>query len=50
MLVDMEASTDVLDEKTFNKMNNARNLKLHPPTKRIFAYGAESQLTVVGQT
>ena len=49
MFVDTGASTDILDEKTFNKMNDAGNLKLHPPTKLIFAYGADSQLTVVGQ-
>ena len=32
MFVDTGASTDILDEKTFNKMNDAGNLKLHPPT------------------
>ncbi len=49
MLIDTGASTDIFDENTFKKINHACNLKLHPPTKRIFAYGAESQLTVIGQ-
>ena len=49
MLVDTGASTDIVDEDTFCKINSAYDLKIHPPTKRIFAYGANLELAVIGQ-
>ena len=48
MIIDTGASTDILN--AFTKVNPANQITLNPPTKRIFAYGAESQqLTVLGQ-
>ena len=49
MIIDMGASTDIIDEKDFAKVNQTSNLELQPSTRCIFAYGADSQLTVVGQ-
>ena len=48
MIVDTGASTDILDEETFNKVNQ-RNIVLHPTTKRLFAYGSTTQLYTLGQ-
>ena len=48
MIVDTGASTDILDEETFNKVNQ-RNIVLHPTTKRLFAYGSTAQLYTLGQ-
>ena len=48
MIVDTGASTDILDENTFSKIKQLKNIKLQTPTKRIFAYGSNSQLTVLG--
>ena len=49
MIVDTGASVDILDEATFNKINRSNKIQLQPPTKRLFAYGSKSQLTVVGK-
>ena len=49
MIVDMGASTDILDEATFEKVNHLKHIELQPPTKRLFAYGSESQLKVLGK-
>ena len=48
MIVDTGASTDILDENTFSKIKQLKNIKLQTPTKRIFAYGSNSQLTALG--
>ena len=48
MIVDTGASTDILDENTFFKIKQQKNIKLQTPTKCIFAYGSHSQLTVLG--
>ena len=49
MIVDTGASTDILDEDSFAKINQCQTIELQPPTKRIFAYGSQSQLTVLGK-
>ena len=49
MIVDMGASVDIVDEATFNKINHSKNVQLQPPTKRLFAYGSKSQLSVLGK-
>ncbi len=48
MIVDTGASTDILDEETFNKVNQ-RNIVLYPTTKRLFAYGSTAQLYTLGR-
>ena len=49
MIIDTGASTDIIDEKDFAIVNQTNNLELQPSTRCIFAYGADSQLIVVGQ-
>ena len=49
MIVDTGASVDIVDEATFNKINHSKNVQLQPPTKRLFAYGSKSQLSVLGK-
>ena len=49
MIVDTGALTDILDEDSFTKINQCQTIELQPPTKRIFAYGSQSQLTVLGK-
>ena len=48
MIVDTGASTDILDEVTYCRINHRLNIKLQPSTKCLFAYGSESQLAVLG--
>ena len=49
MIMDMGAYTDIIGENNFSKVNQTNNLEFQPSTRCIFAYGADSQLTVVGQ-
>ena len=53
MIIDTGASTDIIDEKDFevNQINNleTNNLELQPSTRCIFAYGADSHVTVIVQ-
>ena len=49
MINDTGASTDIIDEKDFAKVNQTSNLELQPSTRCIFAYGADAQLTEIGQ-
>ena len=49
MITDMGASTDIIDEKYYTKVNQSSNLELQPSTWCIFAYGSDSQLTVIEQ-
>ena len=49
MTIDTGASTDIIDEKDFAKVNQTSNLELQPSTRCIFASGADSQLTVIGE-
>ena len=37
MIIDMGASTDIIDEKDFAKVNKTNNLELQPSTRCIFA-------------
>jgi hypothetical protein len=48
MIVDTGASTDVLDETTFERINESESITLQPPTKRLFAYGSQIQLATLG--
>ena len=49
MIVDTGALTDILDESAFTKLKQCKNIRLQPPTKRIFTYGCQSQLTMLGK-
>ena len=49
MIIDTGASTDIIDEKDFAKVNQTSNLELQPSTRCIFAYGTDSQLMVIGE-
>ena len=49
MIVDTGASIDILDEKTYGKVNHLKDIKLQTTTKRLFAYGSEPQLEVIGK-
>ena len=48
MIVDTGASTNVLDEVAFQKVNESKTITLKTPTKRLFAYGSPSQLNSLG--
>ena len=48
-MIDMGASTDIIDENTFKQITKKGDVQLTSPTKRIFAYGSDSQLAVLGQ-
>ena len=48
MIIDTEASTDIMNEKAFSKVNHMNNLDLQPTSKSIFGHGANSQLTILG--
>ncbi len=49
MMIDTGASADIMDETSFNEICECCKINLKPPTKRIFAYGSDSQLVVLGQ-
>jgi len=49
MMIDTGASTDILDEAAFQKMNQTQPIKLTEDTCRMFAYGSQSQLRVLGK-
>ena len=49
MIVDTGASTDIMDETTFTKVNCSSKIELQPTSKSIIAYGSQEQLTVLGQ-
>ena len=46
MMVDTGASTNIMDEATFSKL---QSIELQSTSSRIFAYGSESQLSVLGK-
>ena len=46
MIVDTGASTNIMDESTFAKL---QSIELQSTSSRIFAYGSESQLSVLGK-
>ena len=49
MMIDTGASTDILDEAAFQKMNHTQPIKLTEDTCRMFAYGLQSQLRALGK-
>ena len=49
MMINTGASVDIMDEKSFNQIQNHGTIDLQPPQKCIYAYGSESQLDVLGQ-
>ena len=48
MIVDTGASTNVLNEVPFQKVNKSKTITLKTPTKRLFAYDSHSQLNSLG--
>ena len=51
MIIDTGASTDILDEDSFTKINQSQTIELQPPMKYISLPidGSQSQLTALGK-
>ncbi len=49
MMIDTGASANIIDEDRFKELQKHHTIELNSPTKRMFAYGSDSQLTVIGQ-
>ncbi|XP_065064108.1 uncharacterized protein LOC135690472, partial [Rhopilema esculentum] len=49
MILDTGASIDNLDESTFHQVKTAKNIYLSRSTTKLFAYGFEQQLPVLGK-
>ena len=49
MVIDTGATTDILDEATYRNTHQNEDTELQPTTKRLFAYGSDSQLTILGK-
>ena len=49
MVMDTGATTDILDEATYRNIHQNEDTELQPTTKRLFAYGSDSQLTILGK-
>ena len=49
MVIDTGASIDIIDEHTFNTVRQNAPIVLQPSSTRIFAYGAKTQLPVMGK-
>ena len=49
MVVDTGASTDIIDETAFDKVNQDKMITLQPTTRRLFAYGSNEQLSILGE-
>ena len=49
MMIDTGASTDIMDEAAFQKIKQAQLIKLTEDRCRIFAYGSQSRLSVLGK-
>ena len=49
MMIDTGASTDIIDEIAFEKIKQTRATQLEEDTCRIFAYGSQSRLAVLGK-
>ena len=49
MVIDTSATTDILDEATYCNIHQNEDTELQPTTKRLFAYGSDSQLTILGK-
>ena len=50
IVIDTGATTDILDEATYHNIHQNEDTELQPTTKRLFAYGSDSQLTLLGAT
>ncbi len=48
MIIDTGATTDILDEATYRNIRE-EDSELQPTTKRLFAYGSDSQLKILGK-
>ena len=49
MTIDTGASTNIIDEATFTKIEKQSSIKLQSTSTRIFAYGSSSQLVTLGK-
>ena len=49
MIVDTGASTDIIDEDTFNRITQRLPVQLDSTTKCLFAYGSKDRLPTLGQ-
>ena len=49
MLLDAGASTNILDKATFDKLSAIKPIALTKSPVKIFAYGSQSPLPVVGK-
>ena len=49
VMIDTGTSTDIIDEPTYQLIEQGTQLKLEPDSCQIFAYGSKSQLKVLGK-
>ena len=49
IVIDTSATTDILDEATYRNIHQNEDTELQPTTKCLFAYGSDSQLTLLGK-
>eukprot|EP00795_Rhopilema_esculentum_P009947 gene9947-18560_t len=49
MILDTGASIDILDKSTFHQVKAANNIHLFRSMTKLFAYGSEQQLPVLGK-
>lgn len=49
MMIDTGASTDIIDEPTYQLIKQATPLTVEPDSCQIFAYGSKSQLEALGK-
>ena len=49
MVVDTGASTDIIDETAFDKVNRDKMITLQATTRRLFTYGSNEQLSILGE-
>ena len=49
MTIDTGASANIMDEETFRSVAEKMPIDLQPSSTQIFAYGSQSQLTVLGK-
>ena len=49
MMIDIGASTDIIDETAFEKIKQTCATQLKEDTCRIFAYGSQARLTTLGK-
>jgi len=49
MMIDTGASTDIIDEPTYQLIKQASTVTLEPDSCQIFAYGSKSQLETLGK-